>query len=369
MIESPTCFKGSTPTVLDLILVSNRRKYIAAMNTKFHLSDFHNIIGAATRRFAPSQKPNTVYYRSYKHFNEHDYTYDLSTAPFYVADMFDDIDDRAWFTSTCISNIIDEHAPVKSKIIKTQSVPYMNSRLRKAQYKRNMVRNKFRKFVCLYWEENRKERTSIVTIRKQSIAKYFADKCVKQDTHFWSTISPFISDKKFRSRNEIILEESNETIVNPQDVADTFNNFFTNIASSIGFDDIIVSVPESLNKHQDHPSVKEIAQRHDNVSNSFHFHHVTPDEIRLKLKQINVRKATGFDNIPGKLLRLGYRELCYPLANLINVCISRNRFPEVMKCAEMSPIFKKDDNLNKNNYRPVSVLTGISKIYETVLNK
>ena len=39
-----------------------------------------------------------------------------------------------------------------------------------------------------------------------------------------------------------------------------------------------------------------------------------------------------------------------------------------MKCAEVSPVYKNTDNLKKNNYRPVSVLTAISKTYETVLN-
>ena len=48
--------------------------------------------------------------------------------------------------------------------------------------------------------------------------------------------------------------------------------------------------------------------------------------------------------------------------------MAMNTFPDHMKCAEVSPIFKKEDNLNKKNFRPVSVLTGISKLYESVVN-
>ena len=59
-------------------------------------------------------------------------------------DIFDDVDDMAWFTSTLIRDVIDDHAPIRTKTIKSESVPYMNSRLRNAQYKRNMARNKFR---------------------------------------------------------------------------------------------------------------------------------------------------------------------------------------------------------------------------------
>ena len=43
-------------------------------------------------------------------------------------------------------------------------------------------------------------------------------------------------------------------------------------------------------------------------------------------------------------------------------------FPDQLKCAELSPLYKKEDNLNKKNFRPVSILTGISKLYESVVN-
>lgn len=49
--------------------------------------------------------------------------------------------------------------------------------------------------------------------------------------------------------------------------------------------------------------------------------------------------------------------------------ISQNVFPDDMKYAEVSPIFKKNDKLSKTNFRPVSILTGISKIYESLLNE
>ena len=61
--------------------------------------------------------------------------------------IFDDADDMAWYTSALLSDIVDSHAPVKSKFVKKkQSVPYMNSKLRKTLRSRNMARNKFRTF-------------------------------------------------------------------------------------------------------------------------------------------------------------------------------------------------------------------------------
>ena len=97
--------------------------------------------------------------------------------------IFDDIDDIAWFSSSLIRNVIDAHAPVKSKIITKQSAPYMNSKLRKAQYARNMVRNKFQRFGKAYWEENRRHRNNVVKIGKSSMRIYFEKKNVKNMTN------------------------------------------------------------------------------------------------------------------------------------------------------------------------------------------
>ena len=43
-------------------------------------------------------------------------------------------------------------------------------------------------------------------------------------------------------------------------------------------------------------------------------------------------------------------------------------FPDLLRCAELSPLLKKKDNLNEIKFRPVSILTGISKLYESVIN-
>ena len=197
LIKEATCHKGTNPSILDIILVSNPRRYAAVLNAECPISDFHNIIGAATKRFAPLKTPRKILYRSYKTFNEIDFINDIESAPFHVMDIFDDVDDMSWFTSTLIRDVIDDHAPIRTKTIKSESVPYMNSCLRKAQYKRNMARNKFRIYGKSYWEENHRHRNNVVKIRKQSMRNYFTNNCSNHEKKFWSTVSPFITEKKF----------------------------------------------------------------------------------------------------------------------------------------------------------------------------
>ena len=369
LITSPTCHKGSISTLLDVILVTNPRRYCGSINMQCNISDFHNLIGTATRRYAPPQKPKRIFYRSYKHFSETDYCNDIMSAPFHVAYVFDDIDDTAWFTSALLSDIIDEHAPVKSKIVSKRSVPYMNTKLRKALYNRNMARNKFQKYGKEYWELNRYHRNNVVSIRKESMTIYFQKNCSKQDKHFWSTISPFFSDKKFRNGNTITIKDGDDTISDPVKVSEVFNDYFSTIASSIGFQDDIDSAENAIQKHSSHPSVKKITERYFNRLDTFHFKTVDSEHVSLLLKQIDPKKATGFDNIPGKLIRLAYRELSLPITILLNESIVKQSFPSIMKRAEVNPVYKKSDNLDRVNYRPVSVLTVLSKIFESILNE
>ena len=56
LIKEPTCHKGTVSTLLDIILVTNSKRYSGVLNANFCLSDVHNIVGAATKRFCPISK-------------------------------------------------------------------------------------------------------------------------------------------------------------------------------------------------------------------------------------------------------------------------------------------------------------------------
>ena len=123
LIKNPTCHKAATSTLLDVVLVSNRAKYLGVLNCVCEMSDFHNFVGASTRKFAPRQQPKHIFYRSYKNFVETNYKNDITSAPFHVCEVFDDVEDMVWFTNELLSDIVNHHAPVKRKLIKRESVP------------------------------------------------------------------------------------------------------------------------------------------------------------------------------------------------------------------------------------------------------
>ena len=85
------------------------------------------------------------------------------------------------------------------------------------------------------------------------------------------------------------------------------------------------------------------------------------------LLKLNPKKATGHDGLSPKILKLSTAALATPLTNLFNYCIRTSTLPSDWKMSNVTPIHKKDEVTDKNNYRPVSVLPAISKLFEKVM--
>ncbi len=68
VIEGPTCFKTSCGTLIDPILVTNKRRISSSFNVKCGFSDWHNIVGCVTKLQVPKQLPTKIQYRSKKFF-------------------------------------------------------------------------------------------------------------------------------------------------------------------------------------------------------------------------------------------------------------------------------------------------------------
>ena len=84
------------------------------------------------------------------------------------------------------------------------------------------------------------------------------------------------------------------------------------------------------------------------------------------LSKIEVKKSTGHGISP-KILKLTTPSLASPLTTLFNYCIRTSTLPCSWKMSNVFPVYKKGDTSDKNNYRPVSVLPAISKLFEKAL--
>ena len=99
----------------------------------------------------------------------------------------------------------------------------------------------------------------------------------------------------------------------------------------------------------------------------FSFRQVHRSKVLGALEKLNPHKAAGHDLVLPKVLRMVADEVTSPLTHIHNEIMSRGTWPEQWKWGEWTPVFKKDDALNKCNYRPVTVLVTVDKVFEQLL--
>ena len=103
------------------------------------------------------------------------------------------------------------------------------------------------------------------------------------------------------------------------------------------------------------------------TSNKFSFKYEDRKKFLTEIENLNSRKASQQNDIPVKVLK-GNSGICsYILYHNFNNSVFSNKLPKYLKKADITPVFKKDEKFMKTNYRPVSILRTISKIYERCL--
>ena len=85
------------------------------------------------------------------------------------------------------------------------------------------------------------------------------------------------------------------------------------------------------------------------------------------LKNVEVTKAAGIDQISGKLLKDGARILAKPISELCNLSMALGNFADAYKIAKVKPLFKKGSKTDPSNYGPISLLPLSSKVFERVV--
>ena len=144
-----------------------------------------------------------------------------------------------------------------------------------------------------------------------------------------------------------------------------FNNYFVH-----SVDDVQDIKEHNFgNDFSAHPSIRGIAEenRRKNAIHNFNFKYTNKTQVEKLLSNINARKACGHDTITPRLLKESASAISGPLAELMNESIKQCKYPSRWKMGQVTPLFKKNDELSKDNYRPITVLPTLNNVFEKLL--
>ena len=180
---------------------------------------------------------------------------------------------------------------------------------------RSKLKNKYNKSRSgENWGSYKKQRNFCMNLLGKTKKDYFNDLHVKNITDnkaFWKTMKPYFSNKGLNS-SSLILPEKNKIITNDHDIANIMNNYFTVITNHLNI------------------------------------------------------KVTRKGDIPAKILKDSLSMCTKELTTIINNCFKDGLYPNQLKLADVSFVSKKDDDLNKENYRSVSILSHMSKVFQRI---
>ena len=168
----------------------------------------------------------------------------------------------------------------------------------------------------------------------------------------WGIINELIGKKTRQLPKENM--KLNDTIINPEDTARTFNSFFVNLGPNLASK--LDKPNEDFNEFLPEPT-----------NSTLFLNPTNPTEIINIAKDLNTSKSQGHDRISTSLLKQIIHSIASPLTHIFNLSISTGKCPNSLKIAKVNPIFKKDDPHEISNYRPISILPSISKILEKII--
>ena len=125
------------------------------------------------------------------------------------------------------------------------------------------------------------------------------------------------------------------------------------------------TVSTAINKFRNHPSILSINKNIERIGRpSFTFEFVSLEETIKKVNKLSIKKASQTLDIPVKIIKENKDLISHFVYNNFNNALSSSQYPNGLKYADVTPVFKKDDKSDKSNYRPISILPNL---YERII--
>lgn len=362
VISKPTRITDTSATLIDNIFVLNPVNFtsgIIVSDISDHFPTYINIKDLFLNKNSDSCK--TLKYRLINETTINEFCLNVSSHDFSDIENLDDCSAAMDQLTDVIDDAFKMSCPIKTKNISYKNFikPWISNEIVKLIKKRQNYYILYRKNVISKKTYSNYRNFVTNEIRKVK-KKYYVEKfnAVKNDIKkTWCIINDVLRSKARKKQNTIRKIIVNDVIhENPNHISNAFNDFFVDIGKNIA-----ESVGGGLNDHKQYLS-------HINIPHSFFFKPILPSETSQIINSLK-NKSSNLNTIPTKLLKSIRNIISIPLTNLINDSFTSGTFPDSLKIARVTPIYKEGKKTDLNNYRPISVLPIISKVFEKIAHK
>jgi len=370
LINKPTRITPNTQTLLDVIITNKPELFKDCGVYDSGISD-HFLVYGLMNTSAIQHSSKVISFRSFKNMDEDKFRNDLISAPWHVGEVFDTVDDQYLYWNSLFNDILEQHAPLKSMKVRSNDVPYMTTEWKRAIRKKRRYANRYYKNPTL---ENlnlkNKWRNCATKLRRKAVKEYWKSKTDNLNSNpreFYKAFKPFIDTKCHGTDSNVINLEINGNVVKDQiQVANHFAKYFSTMADDNNTTNQPTTDQEQL-KH--HASVQSILTNKRIVNGpKFELQHITEAEVVKALNNLNPRKSMGHDLIPPLALKTASEAIAPSLNGIFNNCIKSRCWPTEWKKGILVPLFKKDNHLSVENYRPITLLSVMDKIFEQLIS-
>ena len=367
LVHEPTCFKSPTnPSCIDHIWVTKKKRFIRTSTFDIGLSDFHRMTVTIFNTQLPKSEPKYITYRDYRKFDSTAFKNQLKLvmeADNMTYEKFD----------TEFKTLLNSHAPLRKKTIRSNDAPFMSKRLRKEIMFRSRKRNLFHKDPTTdNWNKFRIQRNKCTRLIRDAKRKYYQSlnlKILKDNKKFWKTVKPIFSDKVAHEGLEKLIE-GGKIVESKNEVSEIMNDYYSNVTNTLDIhniprescDESQDSLENVISAFKNHPSVLRIRLMQ-NTSTKMEFKSVERDQLKKIILALK-KKAAPEGDIPVSVLKQSIEAYLDTFSDVLQSSVNNCAFPDVLKLADVTPLHKTDSRFLKENYRPVSKLPAFSKVFE-----
>ena len=360
LVREPTCVTESSATLIDHVYSSCPENITSCFVSKLSASDHFPIcFTRKINRKISKEKHITTSYRCFKHFNETNFLNELAKdlETFETDQETVNSDFVVW--SSIILKHLDKHAPIKTKRVKTKRLPdWFNQDIVKMQKLRDTCKR------LKQWTEYKKYRNKTRQLIRAAKCKYFSESVAnsKDTKHIWAHLRTVNGDSKPSGKqlpDELIID--NERVTKSEDVAQKLNQYFTSIADILNGNENDTS---ALNTEK----IRNFAENKIPIETYFNIPFITTEQVSTYINKLKPSKATGLDGLGPRVLKMAASVISPSITLLINKSIATGIFPAQLKQAKVLPVYKGGTKSDPSNYRPISILPTVSKIFEKHIN-